>query len=197
MSKKEVDGALYYAIVNRSITQTMQAIKDGANVNSTDTSGRIPLISVCDHPGSYELAKLLIESGARVNVKEKDGNTPLTYAAMYGNLKLVELLLQAGGDPNMKGGNYGRTPLHFTASAGGWSEEYPQIVSLLLSNNADPNILNSGNESPLYEAIISDYSNMEIIKLLVEAGSNLETEVSFGSNALFAAISTENVELIE
>ena len=66
----------------------------------------------------WDLAELLIESGAKVNVLvgDRDGNTPLHLAAAGGDVKRVEWLLSKGADPHFK--NYRQlTPLEFSRSA--------------------------------------------------------------------------------
>lgn len=46
----------------------------------------------------------LISAGANVN-EQKQGLTPLFYAAKIDNIEAVKLLLQAGADPHLKTGN--------------------------------------------------------------------------------------------
>jgi len=65
----------------------------------------------------WDLAELLIESGAKVNVQvgDRDGNTPLHLAAAEGDVKRVKWLLSRGADPHFK--NYRQlTPLEFSRS---------------------------------------------------------------------------------
>ena len=47
--------------------------------------------------------KLLIEAGADVNLRHKDGRTALMMAAGEGHNKCVEQLIQAGADVNHTG----------------------------------------------------------------------------------------------
>ena len=45
------------------------------------------------------IAKVLLQGGARVNMKDSAGDTPLHYASTCGSSDIVQLLLSAGADP--------------------------------------------------------------------------------------------------
>jgi len=72
-----------------------------------------------------ELISLLIKLGSNINAKDRNGNTPLTIAAMRGDEMLVKYLLKKGADQNVKN-SYECTPL-FYAEKG----KYAGIVNLL------------------------------------------------------------------
>jgi ankyrin repeat protein len=46
------------------------------------------------------MAEILLEAGADVNLKTKDGQSALVIAAAAGDESCVELLLKAGADPD-------------------------------------------------------------------------------------------------
>ena len=52
--------------------------------------------------GYNELAKLLIENGANVNIKNFNGTTALIFAATFGKKEIVMSLLGCGADPSIK-----------------------------------------------------------------------------------------------
>ena len=62
-----------------------------------------------------EVTQLLLERGADINAraKDRDGGTPLHWAAAVGRKQLAELLVRAGADVNAKD-NSGYTPLDAT-----------------------------------------------------------------------------------
>jgi len=79
----------------------------GADVNRPSNNGFqvYPLHSAC--AGNYtQIARMLVENGALVNVKQQAGATPLHSAAQNGNLELLILLLENGAEINtrMEGG---------------------------------------------------------------------------------------------
>ena len=80
-------------------------IKAGAKVNTrlsiNDDSRNIQLENITPlmwviFDYNTELAKLLIESGADINAKDKDGNTALDYARYRDNSEIEQLLIEKG-----------------------------------------------------------------------------------------------------
>ena len=73
------------------------------NVNSSNIVGmRLPLhIAVSNQ--LVDNVKCLIKHGAALNVADANGNTPLVYACVKGNLEIAKILLEAGADPNGSG----------------------------------------------------------------------------------------------
>jgi ankyrin repeat protein len=67
-------------------------------------------------------------------VDEKLGWTPLYRTVICSNIEATKFLLENGANPNIKN-RMGEGPLHPAAD----NKEY-QIVMLLLSNSAEPNI---------------------------------------------------------
>ena len=61
--------------------------------------------------GIAESIQSLIKSGANCNVTDKDGWTPLHYAAERDDEECIAVLLAAGADVSIKD-NEGRTPFH-------------------------------------------------------------------------------------
>ncbi len=64
-----------------------------------------------------EVMQLLLDHSAYIDAESPNGSTPLMMAAMYGNAKAVDLLLQAGADPRLKN-SLGLSALDFASKAG-------------------------------------------------------------------------------
>ncbi|WP_341810873.1 ankyrin repeat domain-containing protein [Wolbachia endosymbiont (group B) of Chesias legatella] len=92
-----------------------------------------------------------------LNLKRGESGLTLLHAASKLNHDgsiLVDLLLQAGADPNIKS-NEGKTPLHYAANR---NYAYP-IIDLLLEGKANPNIQDNTGKTPLQTVIDNNNVN--------------------------------------
>jgi len=115
---------------------------------------------------------------ADVNTKDQRGTTPLMYAAAYGSLDAMKLLLSNGADVNAKNA--------FDASALLWSANDLAKVRLLVAKGANVNARSKQGRTPLIVAASSD-GGSEIVKLLLEKGADITARDGAGSTALVAA----------
>ena len=71
-----------------------------ASVNSLDQGGQSALILACQNPKTNpEVVKVLLASGANVNLRSRNGYTALTWALARNNTEVSRLLRRAGGRP--------------------------------------------------------------------------------------------------
>jgi len=80
--------------------------------------------------GDLHKVKRLIDQGAKVNAKDKDGSTALMLASQSGKLKVVKVLIGKGADVNAKNNN--DISALMIVSQNGQSE----IVKVLLAKGA-------------------------------------------------------------
>jgi ankyrin repeat protein len=115
--------------------------------------------------GALAQAEDCLRKGANVNGRGTNGLTPLMVASGRGFLRIVELLLAAGADPNMVEPRMGMTALHLAAQSGN-----PQIIGLLLDSGAfiDCQSPVLGN-TPLIDAIL--YKQDAAVDMLLRRGA--------------------------
>jgi len=145
-------------------------------IEIADNAGRTPLFESCENmlddfetTSAVEIIKILTRSkqengfGAKVNILNYAGQTPMFSAAREGNLGAVKTLLEAGGNPNLNNGELVKqededpqaesehesleeryfmeafkncmTPLHVASVLG-----YEEIALYLIENGADVNL---------------------------------------------------------
>lgn len=91
------------------IVKLLLSKKSNPNLAANNQFKVAPIHSACAI-SNYEIADLLIKSGADVNVKQMQGVTALHSAAHNGQTKLAKLLIDSGADINATTDN-GQTPL--------------------------------------------------------------------------------------
>lgn len=93
---------LHTAVISDNIEAIKQHIAAGSDLNVKDPmGGSSPLISASLF-GKAEIAKVLIDAGADLNVQNNDGSTALITAAFFCRTDIVKLLLEKGADKTIQ-----------------------------------------------------------------------------------------------
>ena len=193
-------------------------MKVGAKVNHRNFRDQDSLLLAARN-GHLRVTKLLIENGAEINANHfhisEIGGTALMGAARNGHLNVVQYLLSQGADAQITSlvrsetalmmatqtnqntvsefllgypmpintqNREGNTALHFATK-----HQNLVITSQLIAQGAKC-ILNQQQISPLM--IAARAGNVELTRLLVEAGCDVNTKDANGRNAFFSS-STE------
>ena len=85
-------------------------IENGVNVDEVGFEGRTGLMKLCCEKGNSQKIKYLLDKKANAGKKDDSGNTALTLAVEFGDLKMIEVLLAHGVSVEQKGAE-GRTAL--------------------------------------------------------------------------------------
>lgn len=126
---------LFYGIKMNYLEDVRECLDAGVNVNAvTTTNGAMPLHIAAGGVVNREVCKALIAAGANVEARDKNGNTPLHYAAYCGNEDAAEVLLDAGADMNAVNDN-GDTPL-LTTRKGYWRNGCAAVADILFDHGA-------------------------------------------------------------
>jgi uncharacterized protein len=97
---KDKNQALFTAVTFHDPSKAKQLIEDGADIEAKDEHGMTALIIACSK-GNLDIARLLIEKGAKVNSTGADGTTPLMATAGSGivySVEIAKLLLEKGAE---------------------------------------------------------------------------------------------------
>ena len=139
--------------------------------------------------GTDDIAKLLLERGADVNLKDGDGSTALNDAVDRGHLSLVALLLAAKADPNTIN-KYGQSPLSNAVAA-----ENAEISEALLQAKAKPELPGMVLTPMMFAAFAG---NGDLIRLLVRHGADVNFAMKdSGQSALTSAITAGKPDMVK
>jgi hypothetical protein len=119
------------------------------------------------HFSRLAVAKMLVEAGVDVTVKENDGYTPLHAAARHSEgHEFIKMLLEKGLDPSVHN-LYGQTPLHDACG-----RNHVKCVAVLIENGADIDKTHGPSRPPIFDSI--DRYSYECTELLLNAGASLK-----------------------
>jgi len=153
----------------------------GADVNYRDAQYHITLLHLAAHYGHRKAVRVLLDSGADINAKNGEGNTPLFAATYQQHSEIAAILIEKGADVNIKN-IYGYTPLRNVCRSGN-----TDIAGLLLSKGADVNARDGKGDTPLHAAV--DKGRMDIALMLLDRGAEINAAGRYGDSPLHAAVS--------
>ena len=181
------DSPLHVAIENGRSDIVQLLLERGASVENvrenpsyTERKGltgpdlRLTPLALAATENNTQSIELLLKYGAEINSsRSRESYTALHYAANFGNITAVAMLLASGADPNFAIPR-GRTPLLLAVERG-----CEATVKWLLENYANPStpcviVQDHGNFeiSPIHVA--SKIGHQQIAKLLLDRGADIE-----------------------
>ena len=199
---------LYYAAMFEfNDLATLLVARYPEHVNASGGTEGTPMHAAAME-GHAEILSLLLEHGADVDPRSRNGHTPLHCASKKGHLEAGQCLLDHGADINAQcfKGLEGSTPLHYAGFAAmvdytrmllehgaavdiaddnGYtplhdplSTNTVEITQLLLDHGADVNARNCRGEAPLNRTIYNE--DTKIARLLLEHGADVHARNKFG-----------------
>ena len=166
---------LYYAVLCgfRELAERL-IIKHPQQVDAIGGHNMSPLATALAM-GNLDVAQLLYDHGAHVDVQCNDRRTPL-YAAT-GHPKILEWLLSHGADPHFL---WDYSCLHIAAQSG-----QLEVTRILLLHRTDYNALNNKGQTPLHLALAGGHIN--VAQLLLEHGVDVDVLDDDGQTPLHLA----------
>src|SRR5688572_25368823 len=175
---------LQLAATNGSASMIDRLLKAGAKPNEPLTQARDTALMMAARTGGTGAIRLLVEAGADVNVKETwGGTTALMWAVSEGHLEAARLLIAAGADVKARS--------NFVAAANG--RGFEGRTPLTNATDAKPAEFASGWLTPLMLA--AREGHVELSRLLVSAGADVNAAAGDGKTALALAIFNGNYEV--
>jgi hypothetical protein len=173
-AKRLVKTALHQAVLDERLRQVRILVsKHHANVDCRDMYGRAPLMLAClleNESAGYKMAKIFVNAGAHLNLRDNMGRTALAYACMRGREKIVRGILKEDVLDINEPDNDGNTPLIHAAMSGN-TVVVEMIVKTLLKFGLGVDSRNNlGYSALLLSAKYGNYNSAYII--VTEGGAS-------------------------
>lgn len=180
-SQDDLTIALQAALLNQREKEILELlIRFGARIDEGYESAIFYALE------NYENTNFLIQNGANVNQANAFGKTPLFYVIEFNRLDIIKPLLDNGANVNQKYIN-NNEKLALSANIG---SNTPYFITFCALEHTSKNVL-------MHAAA---YGNVEILKLLISKGANLNAVDDLGFNALdfaLAAGKKENADYLK
>ncbi|WP_161888300.1 ankyrin repeat domain-containing protein [Pontibacter russatus] len=181
MHTPATQSSIVEAVINKRLDEVAAALKNGADVNTTDSQKR-SLLLLATHQNNLEMAQLLVKHGADVNQQDEIKDSPFLYAGASGYTDLVKLYLESGARFDVFN-RYNGSALIPACERG-----HLEVVKLLANTKGFPiNHVNRLGWTALMEAVVlGDGSNnyVEVVQALVDAGCDTSIPDKDGVTAL-------------
>lgn len=171
-------------------------LKNGANAKGKTMAGRTPLMAAAHCQSAEESVRLLLAAGADVNAVADDKQTPLIEASLTGGPRIMRMLLAAGAKAGTSDGG-GFTCL---MAAVGWNDV--ELVRQLLAKGAAIHAKNTFAGKVVHGDIAlreltalmlaSAYGSPALVKVLLDAGAEINARDVRGMSPLLFAVSSSN-----
>lgn len=168
----------FFKAVQFDDVKTVQALlQRGFDPNTVSPTGAPALMLAVREP-SLKVAQLLASwPKIKTEVRNDKDESVLMLAALKGYLPLVKQLVDNDADVNKPGW----TPLHYAASTG-----QVAVIEFLLDNSAYIDAESPNGSTPLMMAAM--YGSPEAVKVLIQAGADLNIKNQLGLTALDFAV---------
>lgn len=159
-------------------------IDAGMDPNSKNSHGMTALTFAVQNTSNKTIR--VLSRRADINLKDDRGNAPLHMSIIRRNKEAVSWFLKLKADVNVtgkSGGTTNQSPLFAAILL-----EDNELIKKLLERGADPSIADSSGAFPLSEACIRRGASLDIVKLLIKSGADVnKREVNGASSLIYAA----------
>jgi ankyrin repeat protein len=131
----------------------------------------------------------LLASGVNINCRGKYGMSPVNFAVWAYDKRATQLLLEKGADPNQQD-DEGKSAMSEAAGhereAEALGHEESWYLKTVMKYGGKVNLVNkTDGTTPIFDAILA--CNLTNVKILVEAGANLNQQDAGGNTPIIAA----------
>ena len=182
---------------DRSAAIVRLLLAAGADVKAVD-GAKANTLHAATMGNDIDTIRLIVDAGVDVNAADFAGFTPLLNAAANRNLDAIRLLLAKGADAKARSGDGSFQKVKAgTIALGNWtaltasvSMASTDLVKTLLDAGVAVNVPDVRGMTPLMLAVATDRQNIDVIRLLIARGADVNAKSGAGETALDWAVKT-------
>jgi ankyrin repeat protein len=174
-------GGLHAAAARGDLIDIERRIASAEDKEAIDGRHRTPL-HVAVYQKRHDAARALIRLGADPNKFDIDRYDIITIAAVAGDVPMLKIALEGGGDPKAVTSRYDGTALIAAAHLG-----HVEVVRTLIAAKAPLDHVNNLRWTALIESIVlgdGGNNHTETLRALVDAGANVNIPDGSGATPL-------------
>ncbi|NXU48435.1 ANK3 protein, partial [Turnix velox] len=146
-------------------------------------------LHVASKRGNANMVKLLLDRGAKIDAKTRDGLTPLHCGARSGHEQVVEMLLDRGA-PILSKTKNGLSPLHMATQG-----DHLNCVQLLIQHNVPVDDVTNDYLTALHVA--AHCGHYKVAKVLLDKKANPNAKALNGFTPLHIACKKNRIKVME
>ncbi len=167
---------LVRAVDSQDADEVRALIVSGENVNGKDENyDNITPLFIAVENGNIEIVQMLLDYGAKINIRDKTRQTPIMRLDSDATPALVNLLTRQGAKVNQVDSE-GNSALILAAR-----DVNTDVLRALIGAGANVNAANKTGETPLMNAAAA--GDVESVRLLLQSGANVNARDKDGDNA--------------
>ena|GEM_PF-1334377 len=192
------DTPLILAVEADSELCVKRLLEGGAEPNKPGRRGQTPLFVA----RSRSVLQQLFEAGAKADVRDQNGDSPIQNCASYvGSLEVLRFWIEQGAELNAAP-TVGWPPLHGIVG-GGLSEhrvtetQRVEMLQLLVEHGASLDLKDKSGETALFHASRHHLHLTECVRFLLERGSEPNLARPTGDTPLLMAVDRGYLDIVE
>jgi ankyrin repeat protein len=181
--------ALMHAVNNGQLSMIKKLIEIGSNLNLQNSKGQTALmLAACKN--QPEILSVLMASGANPNITNNKGDTPLMFVIEQS--EMLKRMISNSTDLEITD-IFGQTVLYLACHNG----HYESVKILLDAGAQSEPRLEKSKHNKLPLAAASSQGHLDIVKLLIKFGVNINLQEDNGNTALFNATKNKKIEIVK
>lgn len=174
-----LDRGLIVTLLRKWVPEMTVSLRLLMQRQSFSMEAEVGALHLVPQPADAALVAALVEGGADINSRNREGQTPLFVAVASDNIDVVRALLAHRADPNTPDAQ-GRPPLFVAPS--------PRHIEALLAAGANLHARGPGNSTALHSLVTTAPCPLDCVVTLLDAGADVSATTWSGETPLFSCM---------